>query len=222
MVVYFDGEYSGLDVRGGHGIISLAAIDGDNFKNKFEIECRVQATQTYDSESLKYVGIEPKKIYSFCRATLDDGLTGLTEFFKSCNNGVTPCLVSMNNPKDLEHLNNGYERLGISERDNPLHYRNIDLHSAAHSLYLIMGREIPSKDNLESVLNSRHLSELVGIPAEPNPHSTAIRGAEQTAEIHKRLVLGEKFLPMFDEFEIPEYLLKFHELKKELQLSLNK
>ena len=127
------------------------------------------------------------------------------EWILKVNNGKKSCLVSQNNPKDLEQLWNGFQIVGI---EDPLHYRNLDLHSVAIAYHLLNNIEIPSSDKLESNLSSTYLSEFVGIPDEPKPHSTALAGVLQTAEIYNRLMFGKKLLEEFRQFEVPIYLLK--------------
>lgn len=212
MVIFFDGEYSGLDIRGGEGVLSLAAIDENDYNNIFEGECRLNIGQGYNLEAMKHNGIPISELYSNDRDSLEFTILSFFDWFKASSSKI-PSLVSMNNPKDIEHLENAFE---IVEVPSPLHYRNIDFHSVAHSFFNFLELKIPTNDKFESNLSMSLLAKLVNVPQEPKPHSTAINGALQTAEVYKRLVDGEKFLPIFSSYELPNYLIKFHKLRKEL------
>jgi hypothetical protein len=206
MVIFYDGEYSGLDTSCGHGILSIAGVDGNNSKNRFYLECKLNKSQTFDSESLNYIGLSKTEIYSGeNRESLESSMKQFYDWFLSSGSGKKSCLVSQNNPKDLEQLWNGFK---IAEISDPLHYRNLDLHSVALTHHLLNGIDIPTNEKCESNLNSSYLSSLVGIPDEPKPHSTAILGALQTAEIYNRLIFGENFLEEFKEYKVPNLLIR--------------
>jgi DNA polymerase III epsilon subunit-like protein len=206
MVIFYDGEYSGLDTSSGHGILSLAGIDGNDSNNRFYLECKLNKFQKFDSESLKYIGLSEEEIYSGeNRESLEKSIKSFRDWFLNSGSGKKSCLVSQNNPKDLEQLWNGFKIVGVSD---PLHYRNLDLHSVAVTYHLLEGIEIPSNDKYESNLNSSYLSSLVGIPDEPKPHSTALLGALQTAEIYNRLIFGKNFLNEFKDYKVPSSLIK--------------
>ena len=146
-----------------------------------------------------------KKIYSNSRESLETSLSDFKNWIEEINSGQKLCLLSQNNPKDLEHLENGYNLINL---ENPFYFRNLDLHSIAITQHIINNFNIPSSSNFESNLNSRYLSEFVGIPPEPKPHSTALAGAKQTAEIFNRLVYNRNFIEDFKKFEVPKYLKK--------------
>jgi hypothetical protein len=178
MVIFYDGEYSGLDTTKGHGILSVAVIDGNNPKNRFYRECRLNECQTFDPFSLKIVDLNEKEIYTGKdKFTLESTMNDFQEWFLEVGGGKKECVVSQNNPKDLEQLWNGFK---VALVKDPLHYRNLDLHTVAHTHHTQFKIEIPTNDKVESNLNSSYLSNYVGIPDEPKPHSTALACALQT------------------------------------------
>ena len=200
MVIIYDGEYSGLYTKRGHGILSIAGIDFENPENIFFRECRLDSNQTFDRGSLGFVGLSEEEIYSKSRSSTKSSLSDFRDWIFEINARQKPCLLSQNNPKDLEHLENGYERIGV---ELPFHYRNLDLHSMGVAHHLINKIEVPFHLDCESKLTLGYLSSLVGIPLEPKPHFTAIRGAMQTAEVYSRLFFGKNLLKEFQEFQVP-------------------
>ena len=65
---------------------------------------------------------------------------------------------------------------------------------------------IPSTPTMQSDINMTYLCEMVGIPPEQTPHSSALPGAIRTAEIYNRMLLGKKFMPEFFQYPIPQQL----------------
>lgn len=205
MVIIYDGEYSGLETKLGHGILSIAAIELSNPRNIFYRECRLDSDQTFDPKALEVNGIHESELYSSSKASLYYSLLDFKDWILEINPKQKQCLVSQNNPKDLEHIENGYERIDV---ECPLSYRNLDFHSMAFAHHLYNGIKIPSNGTMESKIGLGYLSNFVGIPPEPQPHSTALAGAKQTAEIYSRLFFGKSLLEQFVEYEVPKYLKK--------------
>jgi DNA polymerase III epsilon subunit-like protein len=91
--------------------------------------------------------------------------------------------------------------LGRIHHDWTLAYRTVDVHSLCIMHMIKRGIEVPIK-NHRSQMDLDAILVYCGIPEEPMPHN-ALTGAISHAEVAHRLLYDKKFLPEFNQFEIP-------------------
>ncbi len=193
-MIVVDVETTGSDSRY-HSILSIGALDFDNPKNEFYMECRAFDGAHVAKEALSVNGFTEEQINDSSKKTEGE----IVKDFLNWMSGVLDHTVAGQNP----HFDTGFI-IAASERvrlNFSIPKRIIDLHSVCVSHMLQRGIKPPISHN-RSDLNSDKIMEYVGIPPESHPH-IAINGARIEAEAFYRLFFGKNFYDSYKKFEVP-------------------
>lgn len=194
-MLVLDIEASGTEAHK-HSIVSIGALDLDNPKNRFYMECHVWDGAHIMDDALAVNGFTREQITDKSKPSEAD----LVHEFKQWSESVQNRTIAGQNPSfDRDFLKYAAERAGHT--DWPFAHRTLDVHTMAYMHMISRGMQPPVKNN-RSALNLDAVLEYCGIPDEPSPHN-ALTGALSHAEVIARLLYGRKLLPEFEQFEIP-------------------
>ncbi len=190
-----DVEASGTEAHK-HSIVSIGALDFDNPKNQFYMECRVWDGAHIMDEALAVCGFTREQITDKSKPAEAE----LVKEFLHWSESVDERTMAGQNPSfDRDFLKYAAERAGHT--DWPFAHRKIYTHTLAYMHMINHGIRPPVKYR-RSALNLDAVLNYCGIPEEPSPHN-ALTGALSHAEVIARLLYGRKLLPEFMEFDIP-------------------
>lgn len=210
-MIIVDVESTGVDAKL-CSLLSVGALDFDNPKNQFYVECRIFEGAHIEKEALKINGftleeIQPRRqkethAHVLSRAadkkTDREVVLAFLEWMKTCKEWT---LAGQNPSFDRDFLQETAHRYHINW---PLAHRTLDLHSIACYQMLKLGKEIPRKNN-HSALNLDKILEHVGLPTRGQKHN-ALDDAKLEGEALSRLVYGRNLLTDYASFPIPSYL----------------
>jgi DNA polymerase III epsilon subunit-like protein len=196
-MIVIDIETTGLDPKR-NSIIEIGAVDFQNPRNLFNGRCRIWDGAEIDLNALEING------YTVADTTDPDIYSQeelLVRFIKWTDDIHDKTLAGQNVDFDIDFLNEGFKRAGISFRAGK---RKVDQHSIAFA-HLLKRKITPPLADGFSDLNSNLIMNLVGLPAEPRPHK-ALNGAKYQCEALSRLIYGKGLLDEFAVYKIPPYL----------------
>ncbi len=178
-----------------HSLLSIGAIDFDNPKNTFHIDCSAFEGAHIDTDALKINGFTPERVFDSSLKTDKEALLLFMEWLKTVNEHT----IGGQNPFfDVSFLLKTSERYHLNLS---LAHRIIDLHSIVY--YDMIKKGItPPQANGRTDLNSDKIMNYVGLPAEPKPH-IALNGAKWEAEAFSRLLYGKVLFEEFKNNPIP-------------------
>ena len=127
-MIAVDCEMSGLEPRI-HSILSIGAVDINNPERRFYGECGLPQNKTFDPVSLTICGFSEDEIKDKNKKSLKDLMN---EFYTWVKESSDDMLVGQNITLDRDFLNTAFAE---SEMDFKFHYRCVDLHSAAISIF---------------------------------------------------------------------------------------
>ncbi len=195
-MIFVDVEASGV-VYSRHSIVSIGALDFDNIKNRFYVECRLWDGAEINDESLAITGFSPEEVKSESRVTEGEAVRMFLEWSQHMGDRT---LAGQNVSFDRDYLKAASDREGLSW---DMAYRTLDTHSFAWMHMIKRGMKPPiDSEHRRSSLNLEEIAKYVGIPEEPQPHN-ALTGALVHAEVTSRLLNDKKLLPEFEKFDIP-------------------
>lgn len=197
-MIIVDIETTGLDPKK-HGIIDIAAMDFNNPKNFFSMQCKLKEGKEIDSYALKINGYTEQDIRNENLPTTKEVIEKFLEWASQIED-IT--IAGQNVDFDIDFLKENCKEENIKW---VLGHRKVDQHSIAYVLATKLGMKIPLNDKRSSNFNSDVIMEFVGIPPEVRPHK-AINGVTWEAEAFSRMINGKKLIDKFEEFEIPKYL----------------
>ena len=197
-MIAVDCEMSGLDPRV-NAILSIGAIDTENKSRRFYGECRMSDGKVADAVALSINGFREKDLQNPEKQTLKELMQ---DFYNWTMETSDRTLLGQNVFLDKEFLNIAFEEVGIPFC---FHYRVVDIHSVACSMFLKYGVPIVVEDG-KMRMSLDKISEILGMPREPRPHN-GLNGAMYNAEIFYRLVHEENFLPEFQDCPIKNFML---------------
>jgi DNA polymerase-3 subunit epsilon len=196
-MIFVDTETTGVSAHS-DSLLSIGAVDFNNPENEFYGECRIYEGAHVSDEALTVNGFSKESIVDVHKMTEK----ALVEKFIEWTKGISDVTFAGENPSfDRDFIRCACERYHLAW---PFAYRTIDLHSVALAHILRSGREAPVKKG-HSALNLDSISVMVGLPLRQEAHN-ALFDAQIEAESFHRIVYGQKFLPEFKEYEIPESL----------------
>ena len=193
-MIIVDLEASGTEYYK-HSIVSVGALELENPKDRFYLECKMWDGAHIMPESLEITGFTKEEI---CDPSKKEESELVQEFLDWISTKDDHTLVGQNVSFDRDFLRAAALRAHINW---PLAYRTIDTHTLCYMHMIKRGLNIP-KANKRSALDLDAVLNYVGIPGEPTPHN-ALTGALSHAEVTNRLLYDEKLLPEFEEFSIP-------------------
>jgi DNA polymerase III epsilon subunit-like protein len=195
-MIIVDIETTGIDPTK-HSILSIGAIDFDNPRERFAIECSAFAGAHFEEEALAITGHTKESIFDASKPTEAEAIG---KFIKWAKNAKDHTIAGQNCYFDLEFLLAAAHRAHL---DISLPKRIVDLHSVVW-LHLIKRGMAPEIDPIHkrSNINSDFITDYVGIPREDGPH-IGIVGAMWEAESFSRLFYDKPFLPEFSQYQIP-------------------
>lgn len=195
-MIIIDIEASGVNYSK-HSIVSIGAVDFDNPTNRFYGECRIWDGAHIMDEALEVTGFTKEQITDPNKQSEADLAQSFMEWSQHMSDRT---LVGQNVSFDRDMLKHACDRANIPW---DLAHRTIDTHSLCW-IHMIKKRIVPPIDaqHRRSALNLDTILNYCGIPSEPEPHN-ALTGALCHAEVTARLLYDKKFLPEFNQFEIP-------------------
>ena len=193
-MIIVDLEASGTEYYK-HSIVSIGALELENPKDRFYLECKIWDGAHIMPESLEVNGFTKEEI---CDPSKKEESELVQEFLDWISTKDDHTLVGQNVSFDRDFLKAAALRAHINW---PLAYRTIDTHTLCYMHIIKRKLNIP-KVNKRSALDFDYVLNYVGIPNEPTPHN-ALTGALSHAEVTYRLLYDEKLLPEFEEFPIP-------------------
>lgn len=196
-MLVLDVEASGVEAHK-NSIVSLGALELENPKNRFYMECRVWDGAHISEEALAVNGFTREEITDPRKASEAD----LVHAFIQWSESVQERTLAGQNPSfDRDFLRYGAQRAGHTNW--PFAHRTIDTHTLAY-MHMVNRGLVPPVDPVHhrSALNLDTVLNYCGIPEEPQPHN-ALTGALSHAEVISRLLYGRKLLPEFAHYEIP-------------------
>ena len=193
-MIIVDLEASGTEYYK-HSIVSIGALELENPKDRFYLECKIWDGAHIMPGSLEVNGFTKEEI---CDPSKKEESELVQEFLDWVSTKGDHTLVGQNVSFDRDFLRAAALRAHINW---PLAYRTIDTHTLCYMHMVKRKLNIP-KVNKRSALDLDAVLNYVGIPGEPTPHN-ALTGALSHAEVTNRLLYDEKLLPEFEEFSIP-------------------
>lgn len=193
-MIIVDGEFSGL-VPHTSSLLSLAAIEFENPKNRFVMECRAFEGAHLNSESLKYAGFTEEEATDTNKPTEGELIRNFLAWASELGERT---LVGQNVSFDRMFLLNAAHRAHLPF---DVAYKTIDTHTLGFMHMIKRGITPPQKNN-RSALDLDTLLKYVGIPEEPKPH-IALNGALSHGEVASRLLFDKKLFAEFENFDIP-------------------
>lgn len=190
-----DVEATGVDAKL-CSLLSVGAIDFDNPKNEFYMECRAFAGAHVEKEALQIAGFTVEEIHDLKKPT--DGKVALAflEWMKTCAEWT---LAGQNPSFDRDFLQEAAHRYRI---DWPLAHRTLDLHSIAWSHMLRRGI-VPPLENKHSALDLERILSYVGISVKRGTAHNALEDAKLEAEAFSRLLKEANLLAEYRHMPIP-------------------
>lgn len=195
-MIIIDIEASGVNYNK-HSIVSIGSVDFDNPTNRFYGECRIWDGAHIMDEALEVNGFTKEQITDPNKQSEADLVQSFMEWSQHMSDRT---LVGQNVSFDRDMLKIACDRANIPW---DLAHRTIDTHSLCW-MHMIKRGIIPPTDiqHRRSALDLDAILNYCGIPSEPEPHN-ALTGALSHAEVTARLLYDKKFLPEFNQFEIP-------------------
>lgn len=195
-MIIIDIEASGVNYIK-HSIVSIGAVDFDNPTNRFYGECRIWDGAHIMDEALEVNGFTKEQITDLNKQSEADLVQNFIEWSQHMSDRT---LVGQNVSFDRDMLKTACDRADIPW---DLAHRTIDTHTLCW-MHMVKKGIIPPIDaqHRRSALNLDTILNYCGIPSEPEPHN-ALTGALCHAEVTARLLYDKKFLPEFNQFEIP-------------------
>ena len=195
-MIVVDVETSGLDPKE-NSIISIGAINFINTSQRFYEECNVFDGATVNIDSLKINGFSKDDIIdNKNRKSLREIIVEFSSWIKNQN---TEKIIAGQNPSfDRDFLIRSFER---NQMNFPFTFRTVDLNTLC--INYVIQKKIDVKI---STLNTNRIYDILGMPAEPNPHN-ALTGAIMETEAFYRLIYGKNIIEDFKNYPIPKSLL---------------
>ncbi len=195
-MIIIDIEASGVNYSK-HSIVSIGAVDFDNPDNRFYGECRIWEGAHIMDEALAVNGFTEGQITDPNKQSEADLVQNFMEWSQHMSDRT---LVGQNVSFDRDMLKAACDRANIPW---DLAHRTIDTHTLCW-MHMVKRGLVPPIDaqHKRSALNLDAILNYCGIPSEPEPHN-ALTGALSHAEVTARLLYDKKFLPEFNQFEIP-------------------
>jgi DNA polymerase III epsilon subunit-like protein len=195
-MIALDIEASGVDYQK-NSIISIGALDTEHPTNRFYGECRVWEGSHISEDTMEFLQMTEAQFRDPTKQTEADLLLA----FLSWSEGVRDrTFLGQNVSFDRDYLKAACDR--IHHEWNFAH-RTVDTHSLCYMHMIKRGLTPPfNEEHHRTALNLDSILLYCGIPEEPQPHN-ALTGALSHAEVAHRLLYDKKFLPEFDQFEIP-------------------
>lgn len=180
-----------------HSIVSLGALDMANPENRFYEECRIWDGAHVMEEALEVNGFTHEEITDSTKQTEGE----LVEKFLAWSEQLADrTLAGQNVSFDRDFIKGACERAGLNY---PFAHRTVDSHTLAWMHMTKRGLTPPiDPEHKRSAMNLDAVLNYTGIPEEPTPHN-ALTGALSHAEVIHRLLYDEKFLPEFEQYELP-------------------
>jgi len=193
-MIAIDIEASGVNYDK-HSIISIGAVDMSDKERRFYGECRVWEGSHFSADTAEFLQMTKDQFNDPKKQTEGELVA---EFMRWIEGAEDRTLLGQNVSFDRDFLKAG---LGRIHHEWSLAYRTVDIHSLCIMHMIKSGIEVPIK-NHRSQMDLDAILVYCGIPEEPTPHN-ALTGAISHAEVASRLLYDKKFLPEFDQFEIP-------------------
>ncbi len=195
-MLVIDIEASGTNYEK-HSIVSVGALDFNNFQNQFYMECRIWSDAHIDDESLEVNGFSKEEITDRSKKSEAELIKGFLDWSNKLEDKT---LAGQNVSFDRDFLKAACKRAKFNWE---FAYRTIDTHSVCYTHMIKRELKPPiDKKHKRSALNLDKILNYVGIPNEPEPHN-ALTGAFSHAECLARLLYDKKMLPEFSDFSIP-------------------
>ncbi len=196
-MIVIDLEMSGI-YPDKHSILSIGAVDFNNPKNQFYMECRLRAKSGYMREALAVNGFKPKQIKDTRKPTLKHILL---EFIKWMDGIEDKTIGGHNVQFDMMFLKHSFR---FYHMKYSVGSRCVDTHALTYAHSHRRGASIPLKYG-RSNITSEFVANYCGLPLEPHPHN-GLNGAKIEAEELSRLINGKSLLAEYKKFKIPAYL----------------
>lgn len=195
-MIAIDIEASGVNYEK-NSIVSIGALDMLNPEQRFYGECRVWEGSHISPEAMEFLKMEEYHFHDPSKQTEAELVTNFMRFVESVDDRT---LLGQNVSFDRDFFKAASERIHL---DWPLAHRTVDTHSLCYMHMIRRGIAPPyDAEKHRTALNLDAILLYCGIPEEPQPHN-ALTGALSHAEVAHRLLYDKKFLPEFDQFEIP-------------------
>jgi DNA polymerase III epsilon subunit-like protein len=183
-------------------IVSIGAIDFNNPSNQFYEECQIFEGADVLDIALDINGFTHENIRDPSKMTQEKIIKEFIGWVDSTGQKV---FGGHNHAHfDMIFLSKMAVRNGMEFRLR----RGVDLHSVCFAHQLGRGLQ-PYSEDKGSSLNLNAVLNYVGLPNEPEPH-TALTGAKVEAEALCRIIHGKCLLKEYENYKIPDYLLKIN------------
>ncbi len=195
-MIVIDIEASGTEYKK-HSIVSIGALDFDNPEHRFYEECRIWDGAHIMDEALAVCGFTKEQVTDPTKKTEGEIVRMFMEWTQQVADRT---LAAQNVSFDRDYLKAACEREGLPWE---LSRRTIDVHTLCY-MHMVKRGLVPPIDpqHRHTALNLDAVMKYCGIPEEPEPHN-AMTGTLAHAEVISRLLYGKKFLPEFEQFDLP-------------------
>lgn len=193
-MIIVDVESTGVDATL-CSLLSVGAVEFENPRNQFYLECRAFEGAHIEREALHISGFSVTDIRDPRKKTDREVVLAFLEWMKTCKEWT---LAGQNPSFDRDFLQATAHRYHINW---PLAHRTVDLHSIAYGALFRAGKVIPSKNN-HSALNLDGILRLVGLPSREGEHN-ALEDARLETEAFARLLTGKGILSEYNRFRVP-------------------
>ncbi|MEN9649508.1 MAG: hypothetical protein RL094_475 [Candidatus Parcubacteria bacterium] len=196
-MIVVDVETTGVNPRE-NSIVSIGAVDFNNPKDHFYMECHAWAGAIITDEALAINGYTRDQVRDTKKKSESEAIK---EFLLWCQTKTNLIIAGQNVNFDLQFIEEACMRAG---EKSPFGKRIMEMHTLCYTR-MLQQDQIPPLNKGKSAVDSDFIMKYIGIPAEPKPH-IAINGAKFEAEAFHRFIFKK---PLFDEFkpyDIPDYL----------------
>jgi DNA polymerase III epsilon subunit-like protein len=211
-MIVVDLECSGDDYEK-CGIVEIGAVDIDNPKNSF-CECaRISENETIVNNPnasltvLDVLGMTEEELRDEKKQTEKELLEN---FFNWCIKNDYATMICQHPQFDVAFLEHRARKNNVKF---PISYKALDLHTLAQLKWFEIHNEFSLIDDFSSI-GLKTILEFAGMQDNRNAHN-ALEDAKLEAECFYRLVYGKNLFEEYNEFPIPDYLLKSDQEKSD-------
>jgi len=196
-MIVIDVETTGLFATE-HSLLSIGAVDFSKPENQFYEECRAWEGAKIDQKAIEVNGTPLSEVNNQGKQIEAELVRKFIDWALKVNDMT---MGGFNTSFDREFVRNACIRGSVQY---PFTHRTVDLHSVAYAKFVLLGEDIPLKNNSSSLTADRVL-RFSGLPEEPRPHN-GLTGAKMEAESFSRFLYGRGLFEEFNMYPVPDEL----------------
>ncbi|MBS3088742.1 3'-5' exonuclease [Candidatus Pacearchaeota archaeon] len=211
-MIVVDIETSGPFDPKKYGIWQIGAVEFNNPKNIFLEEARIDDEDEIAEEALKIIGKTEEQLRDSEKQSQNQLIKNFFEWTSKIKNKI---MIAHNTPFDYGFLTAKAIKYSL---ENPMNRRTLDIHAIAFQKYFQINNSFPIEEG-KSTMNLPKVQEFCGLEEkriqlkegkvikEGTPHN-ALEDAKLEAECLSRILYGKSLFKEFEQFPIPENLIR--------------